>query len=456
MANVMVEEINLRIPPLALLEHLAGEAGLAYIQGVAGPGGRTFTVVGYAPRATFEIRRPSPAPGDARNALTALGDFVDGLPRPSQRNPFPFRDALIGYLAYDLRTAIEPVPARAADDVGIPLAVLAWYDPLLIHDGTSRRYYLASGNGPQVIAERRTHLFRRLATALGSRPSEADVHTAPTFHSNVTREEYRQAVARILKYIRAGDVYQVNFAQRLSARLSGNPLVLFTRLVRAHPMPLSTYFDAGSFQILSNSPELFLARRGRQIVTRPIKGTRGRGRTPDEDVRRRGELLRDPKERAEHVMIVDLERNDLGRVCRPGSVEVRNFATVETYPTLHHLVSTVHGELEDDVTSTDIVRATFPGGSITGAPKIRAMEIIDTLEPHSRGVYTGALGMIDAWGDMHFNLAIRTGIVASGTIYYGSGGGIVADSDPDAEYAESLLKAEALLGVLGARPERAA
>jgi len=218
-------------------------------------------------------------------------------------------------------------------------------------------------------------------------------------------------------------------------------------------MPLSGYFDAGSFQILSNTPELFLGRRGRQITTQPIKGTRRRGHTPDEDRRLRTELRTDPKERAEHIMIVDLERNDLGRICRAGTVQVRDLSQIRSYPTLHHMVSTVEGQLEGDLRVSDMVRATFPGGSITGAPKIRAMEIIDALEPNARGIYTGALGLIDGAGDMHLSLPIRTAITAGGTIYYGAGGGIVVDSDADTEYAESLLKAKALLEALGARAE---
>jgi para-aminobenzoate synthetase component 1 len=214
-------------------------------------------------------------------------------------------------------------------------------------------------------------------------------------------------------------------------------------------MPRNAYIDAESFQILSNSPELFLERHGTRIATQPIKGTRSRGQTSAEDARRRAELRSDSKERAEHVMIVDLERNDLGRICRTGTVRVPHAPRVHSYPTLHHLVSTVEGTLAEDVPTAEVIRATFPGGSITGAPKIRAMEIIDALEPNTRGVYTGALGLIDAAGDMHLSLPIRTAVTTGGRIYYSAGGGIVADSDADAEYAESLLKAEGLLAALG-------
>jgi para-aminobenzoate synthetase component 1 len=453
---MIVEEIDLRIAPLELLEHLEGEPGLAYVEGVAGPGGRHLTVLGCSPQATLEIRADGTAvgtpPGWVRSGsepLAAIDTFLSASARPASGASFPLCDVAIGYLAYDLRTAIEQVPARALDDLGLPLAVLARYDTLVVHEGAHRRYYIVSAGGRSAVAEWRSYLLDRLARPLPSRAPAPTRSVAGALRSNMSLEEYRAAIDRIHDYIAAGDVYQVNFTQRFTARLLDDPIVVFGRLARCHPMPHTAYFDAGSFQILSNSPELFLERRGARIATRPIKGTRPRGRTPDEDTRLSAELLADPKELAEHVMIVDLERNDLGRICRPGTVRIRDFARVETFPSLHHLVSTVEGELEPGLSPADILRATFPGGSITGAPKIRAMEIIDDLEPNARGVYTGALGIIDRTGDMHLSLPIRTAVTTGGSVYYGSGGGIVADSDADAEYAESLLKADAFLHALG-------
>ena len=456
---MVVKEIDLPVSPLDLLECLSGEVGLAYLQGIAGPGGRRFTVLGYEPRATLEIRAegtvictsPGGVPRRA-DPLAALDAFLAALPHPDNEPPFPLRDAVIGYLAYEVRTAIERVPANALDDLGLPLAMFCWYDPLLIHDDTQGRYYLASTSSQSAVEERQALLLERLGTSTSS-PPDSGWPLATALRSNMTPREYRAAIGRIHDYIRAGDVYQINFAQRFSARLTADPLVFFARLTRSHPMPLSAYFDAGSFQILSNTPELFLERQGTRIRTRPIKGTRRRGQTTHEDLRLRTELLNDPKERAEHTMIVDLERNDLGRICRMGTVQVREFTRIQSYPTLHHMVSTVEGELESDLSVAEIIRATFPGGSITGAPKIRAMEIIDALEPNARGAYTGALGIIDGAGDMHLSLAIRTAITTAGIVHYGSGGGIVADSDADAEYAESLLKAQAILKALELRPE---
>src|SRR5438477_72169 len=229
---------------------------------------------------------------------------------------------------------------------------------------------------------------------------------------------------------------------------------LAAHLPRRHPVPYGAYIDFGKAQLVANSPELFLRRRGRCVETQPIKGTRPRGDRPGRDAALVAELLADPKERAEHVMIVDLERNDLGRVCETGSVVVERYAAVESYPTVHHLVSTVAGRLRHDVGLADLLRATFPGGSITGAPKVRAMEIIRELEPWPRERYTGAFGFLDPRGDLELALAIRTATVSGGVVRYHAGGGIVADSDPERELAETWLKTAALRRALGDETDR--
>jgi para-aminobenzoate synthetase component 1 len=266
---------------------------------------------------------------------------------------------------------------------------------------------------------------------------------------NVDRDAYTDGVERIQRYLAAGDVYQVNLSMRLRAPADGSALDLYGALRAAQPVPFGAYVDTGREQLLSNSPELFLRRRGERIETAPIKGTRPRGRTPVDDARLADELRSAAKDRAEHVMIVDLERNDLGRVCRTGSIRVERYAELASFRTLHHLVSTVAGSIAPAVTTGDLLHATFPGGSITGAPKIRAMEIIDEIERVPRGFYTGTLGWIDASGDLDLNVAIRTAIANDDGLAYHVGSGIVADSDPDREYAESILKAAAFLRALG-------
>jgi len=297
------------------------------------------------------------------------------------------------------------------------------------------------------------------AAARARRPAAADAASDGALGGLVAtldRESYVARVEQIRRYIAAGDVYQVNFALRLEAALATTPLAAYGRLRAAQPVPFGAYLDLGETQVLSNSPELFLRRRGEQLTTGPIKGTRRRGAHAREDAALAAELRRDPKERAEHVMIVDLERSDLGRVCRTGSVRVERFAEVATFRTLHHLVSTVHGTLPREVGTGDLLRATFPCGSITGAPKIRAMQIIDELERGARGLYTGTLGWIDASGDCDLNVAIRTAVVRDGVLAYGVGGGIVVDSEPGREHEECRLKSEALRRALAPRPTAAA
>lgn len=260
--------------------------------------------------------------------------------------------------------------------------------------------------------------------------------------SDRSREEYLHAVERIIEYIRAGDVFQVNLSHRLLFPLRRAPLEIYEALRRRNPAPFGGFASWGRHVVLSASPEHFLALEGKRVVTRPIKGTRPRGKSPEEDDGLRRSLLESPKDRSENVMIVDLLRNDLSRVARPWSVRAPRLFDVETHPTVHHLVSEVTAELQDDASAVDLLRATFPGGSVTGAPKVRAQEIIAELEPHARGFYCGSLGWIGFDGDLGLNLLIRTMTLSRGWIQLPVGGGVVASSDPEAEYEETMDKAE--------------
>lgn len=268
--------------------------------------------------------------------------------------------------------------------------------------------------------------------------------------SDFEPEEYLRAVKRAIEYIRAGDVYQVNLSQKLMTAIEHEPIEIYMALRRANPAPFAGYYDAGWFHVLSSSPELFLKVSGDHVQTRPIKGTRPRGATPKQDLRARLELEASEKDRAENIMIVDLLRNDLGRVCRYGSISVPQCLTVESYETVHHLVSTVEGSLRSDRDIFDLLRATFPGGSVTGAPKIRAMEIIAELEPTVRGPYCGSMGFISFTGDACYNILIRTVTMVGNRAWMPVGGGIVADSDPEMEYQETLHKAEGMLRAIRA------
>lgn len=271
-------------------------------------------------------------------------------------------------------------------------------------------------------------------------------------HSTFTPDAYHRAVERAKRYIVAGDIYQVNLSQRFEAPIRQKPSELYLRLRQLNPAPFAAYLNFPEVQVLSASPERFLLfdPTSRSVQTRPIKGTRPRGATPDRDRLLCQELLASEKDHAENVMIVDVERNDLGRVADIGSVQVPHLAALESFATVFHLTSTVQARLRPDRDLVDLLLATFPSGSITGAPKIRAMEVIDELEPTARGIYTGAIGYIGFDGSLELNIAIRTILVKGETAYFQAGGGIVADSDPEAEYQETLDKASALAqAVLG-------
>ncbi len=344
--------------------------------------------------------------------------------------------AAIGYFGYDLKNFVEKLPAKAVDDIGLPDCWFGFYDSLLVFDHNARQVFEVGRAGPA----------RRAVDDRRRSPDRAERDAV--LHSTFTRDSYRAAILRAKQYIAAGDIYQVNLSQRFQCEVDASAPELYRALRESNPAPYCAYLDIGEAQILSSSPECFLNIHDRHVVTRPIKGTRPRGATSEEDTRIAAELLASPKDNAELVMITDLERNDLGRVCEFGSVRVSELVRVETYATVHHLVSTVEGRLRGDVSPVDCVRACFPGGSITGAPKIRAMEIIDELEPHARGVYTGAIGFLGYNGLTHLNVAIRTVVQQGRELTFHAGGGIVADSEPDAEYDETLVKAQGILNAI--------
>ena len=334
--------------------------------------------------------------------------------------------AAIGYFGYGLKNFVERLPANAVDDLGLPDCWFGFYDSSLVFDHLEKAIW-------------RVGTDRRAVHLTAARPAVEPYRGEMI--SNFTRDTYRDVILRAKEYIAAGDIYQVNLSQRFQCGIDASPVDAYLALREANPAPYCAYLDIGEAQILSSSPECFLKIRDRHVVTRPIKGTCPR----DGDA---NALLQSPKDNAELLMITDLERNDLGKVCQFGSVYVRELKRVETYATVHHLVSTVEGLLRREVSHVDCVRACFPGGSVTGAPKIRAMQIIDELEPHARGVYTGAIGFLGFNGVSHFNIAIRTIVQQGQRLTFHAGGGIVADSEPDAEYDETLAKAQGIFNAI--------
>jgi len=394
------------------------------------------------------------------NPFDELGEMLGIYAVDPGPCPIPFVGGAVGYFSYDLCHFIERLPSTAIDDLNLPECYLAFYDAIIAFDHLEGRVYIASTGFPEMEEDRRMRRAKKRLDELKHMIAETPrLEIAPSskkgvlLHYNFTHEEYVKAVAAAREYICAGDIFQVNLSQRFDVHLPVAPYDLYRRLRLINPAPFAAYLNFEGVTICSASPERFLRLQGDLVETRPIKGTRPRGRTPEEDEALARELLESVKDRAENVMIVDLERNDLGRVCRYGTVRVRELWTLERYATVFHLTSTVEGRLRPDKDRIDLLKATFPGGSITGAPKVRAMEIIDELEPTKRSVYTGSLGYLSFNGDMDINIVIRTFIIKDGRAYFQVGGGIVYDSEPEAEYVETLDKARALIEALQLSPQ---
>ncbi len=376
-------------------------------------------------------------------------------------SPVPFIGGAVGYFSYDLCHFIERLPGTAVDDLKLPECYFGFYDLVLAFDNLQGKAYIVSTGFPELReTERIERATRRLnemkATLAEVSPSGTETPftsiSAPlepvTLKGGFTHREYVDAVEKGRQYIIAGDIFEVNLSQRFEAELAITPYELYRRLRQINPAPFACYLGFDEVSVVSASPERFLRLQGDRVETRPIKGTRPRGKTPEEDETLANELLGSSKDRAENIMIVDLERNDLGRICRFGTVKVTELAILEVFPTVFHLTSTVVGRLREGKNGIDLLKATFPGGSITGAPKVRAMEIIDELEPTKRSVYTGSIGYLSFNGDLDFNIAIRTFLVKGKKAYFQVGGAVVYDSDPEAEYQETLDKARALVDAL--------
>jgi para-aminobenzoate synthetase component 1 len=380
-----------------------------------------------------------------RARVLADGSRTDGVP--------PFLGGGIGYLAYELGRYIERLPDSVEDDLRLPEMAFAFYDTVIASDSTGRKWLLSTGADNRQAVENAASALERITPGAGGwsdhrAPPVAAPGTELEFECGFTPDAYKESVGRVREYILAGDIYQANLSQRFSAPLLEPAWSLYRRLRVINAAPFSAYLNFGDYAVASSSPERFLRLDGLEVETRPIKGTSRRYEDPDQDERSRRELLASRKDRAELSMIVDLERNDLGRVCDYGSVEVTEHAVLESYAMVHHLVSTVTGRLAGGRDIIDLLKATFPGGSITGAPKIRSIEIIDELEPTARSVYTGAIGYLGLDGRHDLNIAIRTMIIKDGKVYFQVGGGIVADSRPDSEFQETLDKGRAMFAAV--------
>lgn len=363
---------------------------------------------------------------------------------PETQCDLPFAGGAIGYFSYDLARRFERLPALAADDEKMPEMAIGIYDWAVVVDHLERRSWLVGQGRDPETDWKWDRLITRFSSPAAERARVPFRITAP-IASNLSRDAYAAAFARVRDYIYAGDCYQINLAQRFAALAAGDPWLAYQQLRIMSPAPYSAYFNTPCGTVLSASPERFLKLERGAVETRPIKGTRPRAGHPRLDAGLAAELQASAKDRAENVMIVDLLRNDLSKNCDLGSVKVTRLFEIESFATVHHLVSTVTGRLRPDRDAFDLLRGCFPGGSITGAPKLRAMQIIEELEPHRRGVYCGAIGYLGCDGNMDLNIAIRTLVYTGGAIRFWAGGGIVADSRLEDEYQETFDKAAAML-----------
>ena len=401
--------------------------------------------------------QPDRKENEQGNPFDILHNLLETYRLDSLPSPIPFWGGAVGYFSYDLCHFIERLPTSAVDDLKLPESYFGFYDTVVVFDNLENKTYVASTGFPELnekqrlkrarlrLEEMKSRLYSPLSHTPETYPDNVEKTAEAVLKSNFTPEGYMEAVNRVREYIAAGDVFQVNISQRFETELTVSPYELYRRLRQINPAPFASYLNFDGVTIVSASPERFLRVDGDWVETRPIKGTRPRGKNPVEDAMLAQELLNSAKDHAENVMIVDLERNDLGRVCQYGTVKVTELAILETFPTVFHLTSTVIGKLHPDKKRIDLLKATFPGGSITGAPKVRAMEIIDELEPTRRSVYTGAIGYLGFGGNLDINIVIRTFIIKANKAYFQVGGGIIYDSSAEAEYQETLDKARALI-----------
>ncbi|PGM64719.1 aminodeoxychorismate synthase component I [Bacillus cereus] len=418
----------------------------------SGRGGR-YNIVGLDPVAviqgkneTLHISESGKETIEHGNPLDLMQEYMEKWKTDYNSKYPPFQGGAIGYFSYDCIRYIEKLPSLAEDDINIPDIFFLLFDDVFVYDQKEKVLWIITHYVDEhKEAEERLNEWKDLWMKEASEvtmsfkcPEEKNEAVA------FTEEGFMKAVERIQEYIGAGDVFQVNLSTRQERTLQTHPLEIYTSLREINPSPYMGYLELGDFQIVSASPELLIKKQGKEVSTRPIAGTRSRGASEQEDEELAKELIENEKERAEHVMLVDLERNDLGRVCKYGTVEVDEFMAIERYSHVMHIVSNVRGEVEEDKDAFDLVKAVFPGGTITGAPKIRTMEIIEELEPVRRGIYTGSIGWIGYSGDTELNIVIRTLLAKDGQAHVQAGAGIVIDSNPKNEYKESLKKAIAL------------
>lgn len=413
-----------------------------------------YSIIAWEPFLTFESKGKTIRIQDEKSLIEYSGNTFEALKKLYSQyasdiiTDLPFVGGFMGYFGYDLCHQIEKLPTHTIDDIGLPDCFMGLYDGAYVYDHKTNLSYIADSGIREGMRERVLSRIEWLENMAKPSIELPKMEKSPVFKSNFEKEDYIKALSRLKAYIRTGDIYQANLTQRFTTEMTQSPAALYMKLRQVNPAPFAAFIPLERGAVISSSPERLLKIDKNIIETRPIKGTRPRGRSPEEDALLKEELIASEKDRSELLMIVDLERNDLSKVSKTGTVKVPELMVCETYPTVFHLVSTVRGELKEGLDPLDVIMATFPGGSITGAPKIRAMEVIDELEPTQRSVYTGGIGYIGFNGQTDFNIAIRTIICHHDQASFQAGGGIVWDSDEESEYQETLDKAKAMMNAL--------
>ncbi|MUK87937.1 anthranilate synthase component I [Ornithinibacillus sp. L9] len=385
--------------------------------------------------------------------LTIIDAIHQHLSSFDRSLPFPFYGGGVGYIGYDAIRQYENIGGTPADDMEMPDAHLMFYEQVVVMDHQLQKIYLVfldlSGNGTEEQMAKKLHQMEEDLKTPSKQEFSREIANTSSFHSTIKKAVFEEKVKKAQEHIKRGDIFQVVLSQRLQAEFKGSPFSFYRKLRRTNPSPYMFYIDFDDYLVLGASPESLVSVKGEHVLTNPIAGTRRRGMTEEEDQQLEKDLLSDEKELAEHRMLVDLGRNDLGRVCEIGSVELTKFLTVERYKHVMHIVSEVKGKLRKNVSRLDALLSCLPAGTVSGAPKIRAMQIINELEVSKRGVYAGAVGYINVTGEFDFALAIRTMVIKANTAYVQAGAGIVLDSVPQNEYEETIHKAKALLEVKG-------
>jgi anthranilate synthase component I len=452
------------LTPVGVLARIQDEPYAFLFESVVG-GERVarYSMLGFAPRERLvgDLTRVSVHRADgtttplAGDPYAAVREYLRPLRSPQLPGLPRFTGGLVGYFGYDSVRLVEPLPNCPRDPLGMPDVHLMRFDTVMVFDHSYNHLLLithvdATGGkdvaaGYAAAVRELDQLQRRLEHPLSPSLVAAEAGAEIAYRAHTSQAEYEAGVRRIHEFIRAGDAFQVVLSQRLSAPCAVTPFQVYRSLRSLNPSPYLFLLRLGGDSLVGASPELLVRVEDRRVAVRPIAGTALRGATPEEDERLARELLADPKERAEHVMLIDLGRNDVGRVCKPGSVELKERMIIERYSHVQHIVSHVEGVLRDDLDALDALRCCHPAGTVSGAPKVRAMQIIDELEPIKRGPYAGAVGYLDFRGNLDTCIALRTAILSGGQVHVHAGAGIVADSVPASEYEETLRKARATL-----------